>query len=200
MDVSSIIAAILSSTDDIKVVLCPPCPWHWCFLGGLLSLLGHFDNLGSHILVCDHTSLGSIPSIEKIILLSILSFCLVTHRPSFTLSVNIPSFFSFLLSLSFCLLFYYQAVFDVDKTKGLTLIEVWEGLTPEDIKACTGADFEVSNLTVWHTVSVPKFEDSNRDASCLSLRLISSRYLPTWGPCSKSRGGCVFGLCHFRSL
>lgn len=37
----------------------------------------------------------------------------------------------------------HQAVFDVDQTKGLTLIELWEGLTPEDIKACTGADFEV---------------------------------------------------------
>ncbi|XP_019120058.1 succinyl-CoA:3-ketoacid coenzyme A transferase 1, mitochondrial [Larimichthys crocea] len=37
-----------------------------------------------------------------------------------------------------------KAVFDVDATKGLTLIEVWEGLTPEDIKACTGTDFEVS--------------------------------------------------------
>uniref|UniRef100_A0A4W6CDK4 Succinyl-CoA:3-ketoacid-coenzyme A transferase n=1 Tax=Lates calcarifer TaxID=8187 RepID=A0A4W6CDK4_LATCA len=37
-----------------------------------------------------------------------------------------------------------KAVFDVDKTKGLTLIEIWEGLTPEDIKACTGTDFEVS--------------------------------------------------------
>uniref|UniRef100_A0A667YK26 Succinyl-CoA:3-ketoacid-coenzyme A transferase n=1 Tax=Myripristis murdjan TaxID=586833 RepID=A0A667YK26_9TELE len=37
-----------------------------------------------------------------------------------------------------------KAVFDVDKTKGLTLIEVWEGLTPEDIKACTGTEFEVS--------------------------------------------------------
>uniref|UniRef100_A0AAV2MQZ8 SCAN box domain-containing protein n=1 Tax=Knipowitschia caucasica TaxID=637954 RepID=A0AAV2MQZ8_KNICA len=37
-----------------------------------------------------------------------------------------------------------QAVFDVDKTKGLTLVEVWEGLTPDDIKACTGTDFEVS--------------------------------------------------------
>uniref|UniRef100_A0A673ZLY4 Succinyl-CoA:3-ketoacid-coenzyme A transferase n=1 Tax=Salmo trutta TaxID=8032 RepID=A0A673ZLY4_SALTR len=37
-----------------------------------------------------------------------------------------------------------KAVFDVDKTKGLTLIEVWEGLTPEDIKACTGAHFAVS--------------------------------------------------------
>lgn len=37
-----------------------------------------------------------------------------------------------------------KAVFDVDKDAGLTLIEVWEGLTPEDIKACTGTDFEVS--------------------------------------------------------
>lgn len=37
----------------------------------------------------------------------------------------------------------YQAVFDVDNEKGLTLIEVWEGLTPGDIKACTGADFQV---------------------------------------------------------
>uniref|UniRef100_A0A665X9F3 Succinyl-CoA:3-ketoacid-coenzyme A transferase n=1 Tax=Echeneis naucrates TaxID=173247 RepID=A0A665X9F3_ECHNA len=37
-----------------------------------------------------------------------------------------------------------KAVFDVDKTKGLTLIEVWEGLTPDDIKACTGTHFEVS--------------------------------------------------------
>ncbi|XP_068166542.1 succinyl-CoA:3-ketoacid coenzyme A transferase 1, mitochondrial isoform X2 [Antennarius striatus] len=37
-----------------------------------------------------------------------------------------------------------KAVFDVDKTKGLTLIEVAEGLTPDDIKACTGTDFEVS--------------------------------------------------------
>lgn len=37
-----------------------------------------------------------------------------------------------------------KAVFDVDKKKGLTLIEVLEGLTPEDIKACTGTDFAVS--------------------------------------------------------
>lgn len=34
-------------------------------------------------------------------------------------------------------------MFDVDKAKGLTLVEVWEGLTPDDIKACTGTDFEV---------------------------------------------------------
>uniref|UniRef100_A0A4W4GTH2 Succinyl-CoA:3-ketoacid-coenzyme A transferase n=1 Tax=Electrophorus electricus TaxID=8005 RepID=A0A4W4GTH2_ELEEL len=37
-----------------------------------------------------------------------------------------------------------KAVFDVDKNKGLTLIEVWEGLTPDDIRKCTGTDFEVS--------------------------------------------------------
>uniref|UniRef100_A0AAY4ARP2 Succinyl-CoA:3-ketoacid-coenzyme A transferase n=1 Tax=Denticeps clupeoides TaxID=299321 RepID=A0AAY4ARP2_9TELE len=37
-----------------------------------------------------------------------------------------------------------KAVFDVDKDKGLTLVEVWEGLTPDDIKKCTGTDFEVS--------------------------------------------------------
>ncbi|XP_035235955.1 3-oxoacid CoA transferase 1a [Anguilla anguilla] len=37
-----------------------------------------------------------------------------------------------------------KAVFDVDQSKGLTLIEVWEGLTPDDIKKCTGTDFEVS--------------------------------------------------------
>uniref|UniRef100_A0A671M1A8 Succinyl-CoA:3-ketoacid-coenzyme A transferase n=1 Tax=Sinocyclocheilus anshuiensis TaxID=1608454 RepID=A0A671M1A8_9TELE len=37
-----------------------------------------------------------------------------------------------------------KAVFDVDKNKGLTLIEIWEGLTPDDIKLCTGTEFEVS--------------------------------------------------------
>ncbi|KAI4879683.1 hypothetical protein NFI96_032017 [Prochilodus magdalenae] len=37
-----------------------------------------------------------------------------------------------------------KAVFDIDKTRGLTLIEIWEGLTPDDIRACTGTDFEVS--------------------------------------------------------
>uniref|UniRef100_A0A673JHX1 Succinyl-CoA:3-ketoacid-coenzyme A transferase n=1 Tax=Sinocyclocheilus rhinocerous TaxID=307959 RepID=A0A673JHX1_9TELE len=36
-----------------------------------------------------------------------------------------------------------KAVFDVDKNKGLTLIEIWEGLTPDDIKSCTGMEFEV---------------------------------------------------------
>uniref|UniRef100_A0A7N4P6I6 Succinyl-CoA:3-ketoacid-coenzyme A transferase n=1 Tax=Sarcophilus harrisii TaxID=9305 RepID=A0A7N4P6I6_SARHA len=37
-----------------------------------------------------------------------------------------------------------KAVFDVDKEKGLTLIEIWEGLTVDDIKKSTGCDFAVS--------------------------------------------------------
>ncbi|XP_068127914.1 succinyl-CoA:3-ketoacid coenzyme A transferase 1, mitochondrial [Hyperolius riggenbachi] len=37
-----------------------------------------------------------------------------------------------------------KAVFDVDKNNGLTLIEVGEGLTVDDIKKCTGCDFTVS--------------------------------------------------------
>ncbi|XP_030623100.1 succinyl-CoA:3-ketoacid coenzyme A transferase 1, mitochondrial isoform X2 [Chanos chanos] len=37
-----------------------------------------------------------------------------------------------------------KAVFDVDKRKGLTLIEIWEGLRVEDIRACTGTEFAVS--------------------------------------------------------
>uniref|UniRef100_G1QC53 Succinyl-CoA:3-ketoacid-coenzyme A transferase n=1 Tax=Myotis lucifugus TaxID=59463 RepID=G1QC53_MYOLU len=37
-----------------------------------------------------------------------------------------------------------KAVFDVDSKKGLTLIELWEGLTVDDIKKSTGYDFAVS--------------------------------------------------------
>ncbi|XP_056587121.1 succinyl-CoA:3-ketoacid coenzyme A transferase 1, mitochondrial-like [Triplophysa dalaica] len=37
-----------------------------------------------------------------------------------------------------------KAVFDVDKSRGLTLIEIWEGLTPDDIRTCTGTEFQVS--------------------------------------------------------
>lgn len=37
-----------------------------------------------------------------------------------------------------------QGVFDVDKKNGLTLIELWEGLTVDDIKKSTGCDFAVS--------------------------------------------------------
>uniref|UniRef100_A0A8C5RQL0 3-oxoacid CoA-transferase n=1 Tax=Laticauda laticaudata TaxID=8630 RepID=A0A8C5RQL0_LATLA len=37
-----------------------------------------------------------------------------------------------------------KAVFNVDKKKGLTLIEIWEGESVDEIKKCTGADFTVS--------------------------------------------------------
>lgn len=73
-------------------------------------------------------------------------------------------------SLSFFPVSVHQAVFDVDKTKGLTLIEVWEGLTPEDIKACTGTDFEVSNSlatsAIFHLTS--KYHDHEISFSSLS--------------------------------
>lgn len=58
----------------------------------------------------------------------------LTHGCTFDGTSVMVTLFSFLL----------QAVFDVDKDKGLTLIEVWEGLTPDDIKKCTGTDFEVN--------------------------------------------------------
>uniref|UniRef100_A0A8C3XHZ6 Succinyl-CoA:3-ketoacid-coenzyme A transferase n=1 Tax=Chelydra serpentina TaxID=8475 RepID=A0A8C3XHZ6_CHESE len=38
-----------------------------------------------------------------------------------------------------------KAVFDVDKKKGLTLIEIWEGLSVDEIKKSTGCDFTVSH-------------------------------------------------------
>lgn len=37
-----------------------------------------------------------------------------------------------------------KAVFDVHKKTGLTLIELWDGLTVEDIKKSTGSPFAVS--------------------------------------------------------
>ncbi|KAB0351802.1 hypothetical protein FD754_016659 [Muntiacus muntjak] len=39
-----------------------------------------------------------------------------------------------------------KAVFDVDNKKGLTLIELWEGLTVDDIKKSTGCDFTPDSL------------------------------------------------------
>lgn len=60
----------------------------------------------------------------------------LTHGCTFDGTSVLVTLFSFLL----------QAVFDVDKDKGLTLIEVWEGLTPDDIKKCTGTDFEVNDI------------------------------------------------------
>ena len=38
----------------------------------------------------------------------------------------------------------YQAVFDVDFTKGLTMIEIADGVTLEEVKSKTGAPFTVA--------------------------------------------------------
>lgn len=47
-----------------------------------------------------------------------------------------------------------KGVFDVDKKNGLTLIELWEGLTVDDIKKSTGCDFAVSpNLMPMQQIS-----------------------------------------------
>lgn len=37
-----------------------------------------------------------------------------------------------------------KAVFDVHKKKGLTLMELWHGLTVDDVKKSTGSPFSVS--------------------------------------------------------
>ena len=37
-----------------------------------------------------------------------------------------------------------QCVFEVDKDKGLKLIEISEGVSVDDVKASTGCSFEVS--------------------------------------------------------
>jgi len=66
-------------------------------------------------------------------------------------------------------------VFDVDKSKGLTLIEIWEGLTPDDIRACTGTEFEVRltepNLLNWFSSGCDEKlyaikNDSSRQTIC----------------------------------
>lgn len=47
-----------------------------------------------------------------------------------------------------------KGVFDVDKKNGLTLIELWEGLTVDDIRKSTGCDFAVSpNLMPMQQIS-----------------------------------------------
>ena len=38
-------------------------------------------------------------------------------------------------------------MFDVDKKKGLTLVEIWEELSVDDINKSTGCDLTVSHFT-----------------------------------------------------
>lgn len=47
-------------------------------------------------------------------------------------------------SLQFMTAFYPQAVFEVDKENGLTLLEIGEDVAIEEIITSTGCEFEVS--------------------------------------------------------
>ena len=42
--------------------------------------------------------------------------------------------------------FLFQCVFDVDPVHGLTLVELWPGVTIQDIQVSTGCQFAVSKL------------------------------------------------------
>lgn len=55
-------------------------------------------------------------------------------------------------------------MFDVDKDKGLTLIELWEGLTVEDVKNCTGTDFTVSKAELSWEVKEKRWQAYCRGA------------------------------------
>lgn len=49
----------------------------------------------------------------------------------------------------------------MDKKKGLTLIEIWEGLTIDDIKKSTGCDFTVSNFTNQYSLKSEQIFSTN---------------------------------------
>lgn len=74
---------------------------------------------------------------------------IITEKVSFLIKVRLVSCRQCQSPLPVCTVAYTpppiaQAVFDVDEASGLTLIEIWEGLTTDDIRACTGTDFAVS--------------------------------------------------------
>ena len=43
-----------------------------------------------------------------------------------------------------CLCYFFQCVFEVNKDKGLTLTELWPGVSIQDVQVSTGCNFEVS--------------------------------------------------------
>lgn len=49
----------------------------------------------------------------------------------------------------------------MDKKKGLTLIEIWEGLTVDDIKKSTGCDFAVSNFANQYSLESKQIFSTN---------------------------------------
>uniref|UniRef100_A0A673YXX2 Uncharacterized protein n=1 Tax=Salmo trutta TaxID=8032 RepID=A0A673YXX2_SALTR len=58
-----------------------------------------------------------------------------------------------------------EKFYDVDKTSDLNLIEIWEGLTPDDIRVCTGTDFAVSLTTI---EAYPSSQLMNHEISMLT--------------------------------
>nr|XP_035924346.1 succinyl-CoA:3-ketoacid coenzyme A transferase 1, mitochondrial-like [Halichoerus grypus] len=56
-----------------------------------------------------------------------------------------------------------KAVFDVDSKKGLTLIELWEGLTVDDIKKSTGCDFALLFLSNGNADVLSKISSNSRE-------------------------------------
>uniref|UniRef100_A0A7M4FGD9 Succinyl-CoA:3-ketoacid-coenzyme A transferase n=1 Tax=Crocodylus porosus TaxID=8502 RepID=A0A7M4FGD9_CROPO len=62
-----------------------------------------------------------------------------------------------------------KAVFDVDKKKGLTLIEIWEGLSVDDIKKSTGCDFAVSHCITKYSPLCSRSQPSYHSTQTFSL-------------------------------
>lgn len=138
--VASVIAAILSSMGVAEVVLCSP-PDALMRFWEVPSLVGRLDKW-------EPPAFCSLwPPIT-----ALLRKC-ANHR------VSVPPW-PRLFSPSD-----HQAVFDVDNEKGLTLIEVLEGLTPDDIKACTGADFQVRDASSYVDVCSIKAKCHHRVSS-----------------------------------
>lgn len=93
--------------------------------------------------------------------------CLLVHYP------NYP----FLLPPSF------QGVFEVNQSEGLTLSEIADRVSVEDVKAATGCIFQVSGKPTWLCIF-----DSD---CCLSLTLLLPEYLS----CTRSSGYEASSLC-----
>lgn len=121
--------------------------------------------------ICDDTkvllSLPPPPHLKHCCNFRGLSFCGGRHDTILD-TYSCPLSLSLSLCLSVCLS--DQAVFDVDQTKGLTLVELWEGLTPEDIKSCTGADFQVKGVGVCHVSSHLQITEGENLTFVLSVR------------------------------
>lgn len=79
-------------------------------------------------------------------------------------------------------------MFDVDKKKGLTLIEIWEGLTVDDIKKSTGCDFTVSNFTNHNSLESEQiFSTNTYHTNVMMLEASEARKTRRDGEITKSK-------------